>query len=848
MKTFNGHSSVLIRPLDKERVAGYALIRDIYGNEALVLEMTQPRSIYRQGINTIQEFIFIIVGTGLCFGLLALYLLNRWVLSRIENLSLQVHTISRDIDLSKRVSISGDDELFGLTAEINRMLETIEKIQSKIQKSESRFRELAELLPLIIFEMDTDARLTYINKFTIEIFGLNVIDVSMNLSAMNFIVPEDHDRVKRNLQRVAGGERELREIYTFVKKDGTRFRAIAHTAPIIHNGHLEGFRGSIIDISERLRLEEALRESEEKYRALAENTGDILFSTDTGGIVTYASPQVNQYGFLVDEIIGQPLLDFIYPEDHQKVINNLNKELYEGAQSTTTLRIIDKWGNVHWFEEKSSLFLDVFGKLQGLNGVLRDITERKMAEEALAQNREMLDGILRASPVGVFRTDSDGRIIYINDTWNQITGFTFDQIQKKLWFESLDPVDRQRFMEENEQALREQRELELEVRMLHPDGNSFWVYLKAVPMKDAAGLLTGWVGAFVDITERKNAEKALAESEEKYRALAENTGDILFSTDTGGIVTYASPQVNQYGFLVDEMIGQPLFIHVHPEDRQRVTEKLHGDLHEGAQFISTFRMLDKWDNVHWLEEKSFLRLDPYGKPIGIYGILRDITERKRGEDAIELANKKLNLMNNITRHDILNTLTGLLGCVDMANATSSAEERRHLFQDIKDLAKVIQRQIAFTREYQEVGVHLPKWQNIDEVMSRVLPNFEKSQIHITTDLKSTELYADPLLEKVIYNLVDNAIRYGEKITSIKFYFLISDKGLSFICEDDGMGVPPKQKLQIFERGVGRNTGMGLFLTQEILGITGISIVENGVYGEGARFEMVIPRGAFRFGR
>jgi PAS domain S-box-containing protein len=597
MKTFNGHSSVLIRPLDKERVAGYALIRDIYGNEALVLEMTQPRSIYRQGINTIQEFIFIIVGTGLCFGLLALYLLNRWVLSRIENLSLQVHTISRDIDLSKRVSISGDDELFGLTAEINRMLETIEKIQSKIQKSESRFRELAELLPLIIFEMDTDARLTYINKFTIEIFGLNVIDVSMNLSAMNFIVPEDHDRVKRNLQRVAGGERELREIYTFVKKDGTRFRAIAHTAPIIHNGHLEGFRGSIIDISERLRLEEALRESEEKYRALAENTGDILFSTDTGGIVTYASPQVNQYGFLVDE-----------------------------------------------------------------------------------------------------------------------------------------------------------------------------------------------------------------------------------------------------------MIGQPLFIHVHPEDRQRVTEKLHGDLHEGAQFISTFRMLDKWDNVHWLEEKSFLRLDPYGKPIGIYGILRDITERKRGEDAIELANKKLNLMNNITRHDILNTLTGLLGCVDMANATSSAEERRHLFQDIKDLAKVIQRQIAFTREYQEVGVHLPKWQNIDEVMSRVLPNFEKSQIHITTDLKSTELYADPLLEKVIYNLVDNAIRYGEKITSIKFYFLISDKGLSFICEDDGMGVPPKQKLQIFERGVGRNTGMGLFLTQEILGITGISIVENGVYGEGARFEMVIPRGAFRFGR
>jgi len=108
-----------------------------------------------------------------------------------------------------------------------------------------------------------------------------------------------------------------------------------------------------------------------------------------------------------------------------------------------------------------------------------------------------------------------------------------------------------------------------------------------------------------------------------------------------------------------------------------------------------------------------------------------------------------------------------------------------------------------------------------------------------------EVYADPLLEKVFYNLVDNAIRYGERITTIRFSSEGTESGLSIICEDDGAGIPCEEKQRIFERGVGKNTGMGLFLTQEILGITGISIVENGVYGEGARFEIHIPRGTYR---
>ena len=255
----------------------------------------------------------------------------------------------------------------------------------------------------------------------------------------------------------------------------------------------------------------------------------------------------------------------------------------------------------------------------------------------------------------------------------------------------------------------------------------------------------------------------------------------------------------------------------------------------------SFRIIDAVKNVHHCLVSIVVIPGTTNSIVAIV----DITERKRAEDAIELANKKLNLMNNITRHDILNIITGLLGCVDMANATTSAEERVSLLRDIKELTRIIQRQITFTREYQEVGVHLPLWHNVNALLKKILPNFTKSGIAISSEFEMMEIYADPLLEKVFYNLLDNAIRYGETLTSVSIYPSISDKGLSLIFEDNGVGVAPGQKYEIFKRGVGQNTGMGLFLTAEILAITGITIEENGVFGTGARFEIRVPNGTWR---
>lgn len=218
----------------------------------------------------------------------------------------------------------------------------------------------------------------------------------------------------------------------------------------------------------------------------------------------------------------------------------------------------------------------------------------------------------------------------------------------------------------------------------------------------------------------------------------------------------------------------------------------------------------------------------------------DITELKKMGDSLQSANKKLNLLNQIIRHDILNTVAGLLGLEDMASDIVRDGETLELLREIRGATLKIQQQISFTREYQEIGVHSPHWQQVGESVGRACSQVVHRDITITANLNGIEIYADPMLEKVFYNLVDNAVRYGETLTTIRFYTEDLPEHLILVCEDDGVGITDRLKERIFEQSYRKDTGQGLFLAREILAITGISIAERGIPGKGARFEIVVP--------
>jgi signal transduction histidine kinase len=217
------------------------------------------------------------------------------------------------------------------------------------------------------------------------------------------------------------------------------------------------------------------------------------------------------------------------------------------------------------------------------------------------------------------------------------------------------------------------------------------------------------------------------------------------------------------------------------------------------------------------------------------------------QSAYQVANKKLNLLSGITRHDIKNQILALMGFIALAKMKTSDPDLLHYIEQEETAAQNIQRQIEFTKNYEEIGVHAPQWQDIGMHCAAMQALVAKDGIRVSAAVKGLEIFADPLLEKVFENLIDNSRRHGERVRQISFSTL--QYGLDYIAlvyEDDGVGIHEEDKGRIFEKGFGKNTGLGLFLIREILSITGLTIKETGEYGRGARIEIMVPKGKYRF--
>jgi signal transduction histidine kinase len=161
-------------------------------------------------------------------------------------------------------------------------------------------------------------------------------------------------------------------------------------------------------------------------------------------------------------------------------------------------------------------------------------------------------------------------------------------------------------------------------------------------------------------------------------------------------------------------------------------------------------------------------------------------------------------------------------------------------------AQNIQTQILFTKEYQDIGVQSPQWFDLRKVILANAANLPFSNVEVVVDVDKLELYADPLLSKVFYTLLENALRHGKTVTRIEFSYRTQDEDLVVIYKDNGAGIPAEYKKAIMQRKYFKHTGFGLYLSQTILGITGMSLQENGEPGKGAQFEILVPEGTFRF--
>ncbi|MGA2919257.1 PAS domain S-box protein [Methanoregula sp.] len=723
-----------------------------------------------------------------------------------------------------------------------------------LEESERRYRSLIETTNTGYVILDDEGRVLEANPEYVRLTGHRDLSEIIGRSVVEWTAASEADKNAAAVRQCVhdGFIRNFEIDYT---------DAAGHITPIEINAtvvHEEGKCRIITlcrEISDRRKAETAMRESEERYRLLAENSPDMIYFIDADGFVRY----VNEFAAISmrarpGDLVGKHVNELFSPEIAGPHLEEILKVIANRQPSHREIFEILPAGGI-WLDVHLSPLIDETGTVLGVLGLSHDISERKNAEEALVRLSRLDQEALDVAKMGHFEFDVATQTFIFNDQYYRLIGTTADKaggyrMPAARFTEQFIHPENTHFVEESIRAGIEtpdsQFERRFESRIIRPDGTIIWVEVWFRIEKDDGGKTIRFYGVNQDITERKNAEEALQESEMKYRMLVESSNDIIYTLNGDGVFTFVSPSwTTLLGHPTEDVVGKSFHQFVHPQDipacdaffanvvrtRERQTGVVYRAYHaDGSIHIHT-------SNISPV-------MDAQGTVVAYIGNARDITDMKRSENAIRESNRKLNLLNSITRHDLANQLTVVQGYTQLATLRKPDPIIAEFIAKIDQAAEMMEWQIEFTRNYQDLGVQAPAWHRVNEVVMAAKPQ----NIALTCACDTIEVFADPMIGKVFFNLFDNAIRHGEKVSAITVHCGLVSEELVITVEDNGIGIPLDEKQKIFAKGYGKHTGFGLFLVREILAITGIFIHETGSHGKGARFEIAVPKGAYWTGK
>jgi PAS domain S-box-containing protein len=390
----------------------------------------------------------------------------------------------------------------------------------KLAESERRFRELAELLPQIVFEMDEKGNLTFLNRVAFASTGYSEDDLRRGLNAFQMFVPEDHDRAMQSIRGLLSGEKLSGDQYTVLRKDGTTFPAVVYAARAMHENRAVGLRGIVIDITERKRLEEELRSTRERLEYIVTSNPAAIYSGKpladySDWHLTYISESVvTILGFEPREFIGHPEFweRHVPPEDALSVLAEMPR-LWKDGQHAVEYRFLHKDGTYRWIREESKLVRDADGKPMEVIGYWTDITERRRMENALRESERRFRDLADLLPQIVFEIDEKGTVQFMNRAAFAATGCTEEDFRKGLnAFHMFALEDHDRAIRGIRRTMTGETIGGREFTVLRRDGTAFPVIVYTAPIM-REGKTVGVRGIAIDITERKRMEARLVESQ-----------------------------------------------------------------------------------------------------------------------------------------------------------------------------------------------------------------------------------------------------------------------------------------------------------------------------------------------
>jgi PAS domain S-box-containing protein len=506
------------------------------------------------------------------------------------------------------------------------------------------------------------------------------------------------------------------------------------------------------------------------------------------------------------------------------------------------------------------------------------LERKQLAYRSLSEFNE---GIISNANVWLTVLGEGGTILVWNNAAEEISGYSADEVIGKNTVWKLiypDPEYRSKISRTIMTIVRGKRYFEnFETNIEARDGERKTISWNTRAIPDETGILNRYVAIGIDITKRRQAENALAESEQRFRRTFDTAKDglLLLDKETGKILRVNPAISEMLGYPVGEFIGKSLYDIGLLKDREGYMD-IRGKLNETGVVYFSDVMVESHDGRHF--DTDVYLVD---RAIQVQCNVRDITRRKlaekelvsrneelhaaneqlaaaeeelrhnyndlfRSRQALETARRKLNVLNSVTFTDIRNAIFSLSAYLELEKQVSKDEKMQQYHGKQIGIVRAVMESLNFANQYQNLGLKAPSWQNVTQTFLMGISHLDISALSRKLDVEGLEIYADPLLENVFFTLAENVVLHDKTATEIRLFSQKSAGGFTLVFENNGTGIPDDMKERIFERRNEKKKGLGLFLAREILGITGMTIKETGETGKGARFEITVPEGAYRF--
>jgi diguanylate cyclase (GGDEF)-like protein/PAS domain S-box-containing protein len=558
--------------------------------------------------------------------------------------------------------------LLGSSRDISERKQTEEALRTKDSAIASSINAIALA--------DLEGTLTYVNPSLLKMWGFDDEEEVLGRNVSEFWQTREKAlQVGRALRDKGSWAGELLAI----RRDGSPFCVEMVASTVTDEaGNPISIMGSFLDITERRAAAEALEESKERYRLLAENASDIIWTMDMNLRFTYESPSVTRIrGYTPEEAMALTIEETLTPASLEVARKALAEELAPGTMETGDLsrsRTLElehtcKDGSTVWLEVTTTFLRDADGQPIGLLGVSRDISERKQAAAALEESEKRYRLLAENATDVIFTTDLGLRYTYVSPSVKRMRGYSVEEVMASTLADSLVPHSLELARKTITEELARERaggkrtpSHTVEVELKCKDGSTLWTEVTATFLRDSDGKPIGLLGISRDISERKRAEAALEESEKRYRLLADSASDIIWMRDLDFRTIYVNPAVTRIrGYTVEEVMAQPIEEVLTPASLELAQNVLAEELAKDQvdeKDLFWWRTVElentcKDGSTVWLEVRVTALRDDNRRIVGILGISRDISERKRVEEERERLHAELEA------RAITDSLTGL---------------------------------------------------------------------------------------------------------------------------------------------------------------------------------------------